>query len=482
MGAHILLAMAMVALFPQQGFGQGTVDAAAAADKLREGHVLRTFQTCKQKGESDDACKRELENLLKRDNAALARIAEQSDTSDKTELIIAAARCYDPSFDYEQLIECREAIADDLENRQQLADGGALLSPAESTSPDVPAPTPERIVVAEPEEPRATLVATIPPRKPRRFVDLDWVTFINQQKDVAAKELSDLAICDSEPLRVTLPIITNETTVRDSFWRPVNGDLPTSDPEIDSSSGLNILKCSFRSLARANLMFHEDDETIFRIDIYFRLHQCDDLNDTTCLRKATTEKMSDIDLYLSAGNPTTLSAFGSSAAASENYLTRYADLLDDIDSKRRLSWSNCGRLRPSQKSTYEAAGLSPGCVVNAVSQDGEWRSVSFLHLATANQDESQSAVHLASKMTFANERAEREKLDRHRVYFETLVAGRLVSMAKEIAPPEKSEVIQEVSVAQQEHTKPEVDLSSAGTIDRRTRMKAVLKSLIGLSP
>lgn len=488
---------------------QTTENVSSAADKLREGHVLRSFEGCKQRGQTDEACKQELEALLQRDQKALARIASLSTVTSKTELVVAAARCYDPSFDYADMIACREAIADDLEARQDSPQTAAVAEPAPPADNREPVAEESVEAATAPPAPVTQERATaIPKRRPPRFGDIDWADFLGREYGTVANRLSAQAECAAAPLVVPLPDITANTTVGENFWRPVSGKQKESEPEFDESSGLQNLVCDFRSLARANMLFHKDDGTVFRIDIYFQRYRCDDLTDRTCLEESIQERANDIDLYLAAGSPAAYSAFGQTETSDLAYLERYADLLEDSDDKRRLSWSNCATVPTPMLQALEDEGLLHRCIVDADTRDGIWRSISFLEISTPNSGQQDSVSILASKMTFALEPSERTALDRHSIYFQTVVGSRLASASTRIAKDEETLVegsalegdtaaveeaptedltdskevvlIKEVSATDTIAAKVPVEMPPPG--DQRVRMKAILERLIGLSP
>ncbi len=485
------IATASLLLIWSGASAQTTDNVSRTADKLREGHVLRSFQACKQRGQSDGACKQELETLLQRDQKALGRIASLSTTANKTELVIAAARCYDPDFDYAQMIDCREAIADDLEAQQQLPRTAALPEPATSDGQGVSTAVEE----TRQEEAETTVVThpvsengpiTIPKRRPPRFTDIEWASFLGEKFREIEQTLTAQADCSIETLLVPLPEITNKTTVGENFWRPVSGKPSENNPEFDDGSGLQTLTCDFESLARANMLFHQGDGEIFRVDIFFQRYRCDDLGNRTCFEETVQERGIDRDLYLSAGSPVTRSAFGTTEIENQEYLERFADLLTNQDQMRRLNWSNCATVPAPLLSALEGTGTPHHCVVQASAQDDIWRSISFLEIAPPEAGSGRPPSMLASKMTFAREVTERTALDRHMIYFQTIVGNRLASassdVAKEHETPNETLLIKEVRATDTIVAKPTVETPSASSGDQRDRMKVILERLIGLSP
>lgn len=86
-----------------------------AAIRLRQAHVIRSYEKCRSSGTPDAACRDELESLHPREISALARIEDNIGSVSKGEISKATANCHDPSHDYRDLIECWEQLADQLE-------------------------------------------------------------------------------------------------------------------------------------------------------------------------------------------------------------------------------------------------------------------------------------------------------------------------------------------------------------------------------
>ncbi|MEO1020267.1 MAG: hypothetical protein AAFY56_21650, partial [Pseudomonadota bacterium] len=332
-----------------------------------------------------------------------------------------------------------------------------------------------------------TGLTAIPKRRPQRFGDIDWTVILGKNHRAAETVLSAQADCAVESLAVPLANITTRTTVGESFWLPVSGKLDDNATEYDTGSGLQVLACEFASVARANLLFHQNDDAVFRIDILFERNRCYDLSDRTCLRETIAERANDIDLYLSAGSPGTYSTFGSVEVEDQAYAARYRDFLDDADDNRRLSWSNCARVPTPIVAAMEDAGLSHRCIVEAQSQEDTWSSISFLEITGWETGDFGNPSMLASKMTFAREPSERAALDRHMAYFQTIVGNSIANADSQPSQDEAAQndvvFIKEVSALDGVIAKPPI--ATAPTVSseiQRERMKVILERLIGLSP
>lgn len=114
----IFLAMSFVgaaALAPSPVIADELDELLAAAMRLKQAHVERSYEKCRSSGSSDVACRDELESLHPREISALARIAANEGSVGESEIRNAMANCYNPSRDYRDLLECWEQLATDLE-------------------------------------------------------------------------------------------------------------------------------------------------------------------------------------------------------------------------------------------------------------------------------------------------------------------------------------------------------------------------------
>lgn len=120
----IFLAMSFVgaaALAPSPIIADELDELLAAAMRLKQAHVERSYEKCRSSGSSDAACRDELESLHPREISALARIAANVGSVGESEISNAMGSCYDPSHDYRDLIECQEQIAVQLEKGEAVA-------------------------------------------------------------------------------------------------------------------------------------------------------------------------------------------------------------------------------------------------------------------------------------------------------------------------------------------------------------------------
>ncbi|MEL7453073.1 MAG: hypothetical protein AAGJ50_06860 [Pseudomonadota bacterium] len=91
-----------------------------AAVRLKQAHVMRSYEECRSVGSSDAVCREELTALHPREISALNRLARHIESVSETELSAAFTRCYDPAHNYLDLIECWERLADRLEQGQEI--------------------------------------------------------------------------------------------------------------------------------------------------------------------------------------------------------------------------------------------------------------------------------------------------------------------------------------------------------------------------
>lgn len=101
---------------------QTTSETLAAAVRLKQAHVIRSYEQCMDLGRSDSQCREELERLHPREIAALSRLAELSTSVPEIELSEAFSSCYSPDRNYEQLIGCWEEAAEKLTEKAEQAD------------------------------------------------------------------------------------------------------------------------------------------------------------------------------------------------------------------------------------------------------------------------------------------------------------------------------------------------------------------------
>jgi len=87
---------------------------ATAAIRLKQAHVLRSYEKCMKKVGSDTTCRAEIEALHPREIQALSKLSNLSTAIDEYELSAALANCYNPKNDYSDLIECWETTAETL--------------------------------------------------------------------------------------------------------------------------------------------------------------------------------------------------------------------------------------------------------------------------------------------------------------------------------------------------------------------------------
>ncbi|MGV8988181.1 MAG: hypothetical protein ACOH2H_18070 [Cypionkella sp.] len=119
-GRPLLIALSLVLLFLgiHPAGAQSGDDTFAAAARLKQAHVIRSYEQCMKTGKSDSQCRNELEQLHPREIAALSRLAHLSGTVSEKRLTEAFTSCYSPNRNYEQLIGCWEGAADKLEAEQ----------------------------------------------------------------------------------------------------------------------------------------------------------------------------------------------------------------------------------------------------------------------------------------------------------------------------------------------------------------------------
>ncbi len=114
----VLLALACLASF--EAPASELDELLSAAISLKQAHVARSYERCRSHGRSDTVCRDALNALHPREISALARLAEHLVNVDETELSGAMASCYDPSHDYQDLIECWERLATHLDQEQEI--------------------------------------------------------------------------------------------------------------------------------------------------------------------------------------------------------------------------------------------------------------------------------------------------------------------------------------------------------------------------
>ena len=97
-------------------WAQNQSDVGAAALRLKQGQVLRTLQECKSQGHPVKVCNELLELIHKRELQVIARLTPtaKDPTINQDELSRELAGCYSPNYDYPQLVECQNQLADRL--------------------------------------------------------------------------------------------------------------------------------------------------------------------------------------------------------------------------------------------------------------------------------------------------------------------------------------------------------------------------------
>jgi hypothetical protein len=94
-----------------------------AAIRLKQAHVVRSYERCIATGKTDRECRAAIERLHPREIAALARFASLAGAIPDKEISASLASCYDPSHDYLQLIQCWEETASLLDARVKAETG-----------------------------------------------------------------------------------------------------------------------------------------------------------------------------------------------------------------------------------------------------------------------------------------------------------------------------------------------------------------------
>jgi hypothetical protein len=126
-----------VAFAPSLVLADDLGEALAASVRLKQAHVVRSYEKCRSGGTSDASCRAELEALHPREVSALARIANSMAGIDATKPSEAMAGCYDPSHDYRDLIECWEQLAIQLEDGQEIGSTTLQVIPENDWSRDI---------------------------------------------------------------------------------------------------------------------------------------------------------------------------------------------------------------------------------------------------------------------------------------------------------------------------------------------------------
>lgn len=93
-------------------------DAMGAAVRLKQAHVVRSYERCVAMGKSDLECRSKIEDLHTRELSVISRFFILSNSVQQDELNHTMASCYDPSRDYKELIECWEENATGLESQE----------------------------------------------------------------------------------------------------------------------------------------------------------------------------------------------------------------------------------------------------------------------------------------------------------------------------------------------------------------------------
>jgi hypothetical protein len=97
-------------------WGQNANDVSGGALSLKQGQVLRTLQECKSDGHPDSECRHLLELIHNRELQVTARLAAaaKDPAVNQDELNREMTDCYSSNYDYAQLIECWNQLADRL--------------------------------------------------------------------------------------------------------------------------------------------------------------------------------------------------------------------------------------------------------------------------------------------------------------------------------------------------------------------------------
>ena len=90
----------------------------AAALRLKQAHVIRSYDQCLAQGKSDAKCRSELEALHPRELAVLSKLAELSMVVPESIFVERNTSCYSPNRNYQQLIECWEAVVKEFESKR----------------------------------------------------------------------------------------------------------------------------------------------------------------------------------------------------------------------------------------------------------------------------------------------------------------------------------------------------------------------------
>jgi Ni/Co efflux regulator RcnB len=109
--------MLMAVACAESLLAQSQQDIANAALRLKQDQVARSLQTCQRLGHPEDQCKRLLELIHQRELKVMERLAaaQKDPKINQSEFAREIADCYSPNYDYTQLVECQNQLADRLD-------------------------------------------------------------------------------------------------------------------------------------------------------------------------------------------------------------------------------------------------------------------------------------------------------------------------------------------------------------------------------
>lgn len=108
---NFIIILLAIYVSPLRGSAQELEEALGAAIRLKQAHVIRYYESCMETINSESTCRKQLEELHPREQAALAQIQESIGEMDIDELNASMSSCYSPSNDYLDLIVCWEGLA-----------------------------------------------------------------------------------------------------------------------------------------------------------------------------------------------------------------------------------------------------------------------------------------------------------------------------------------------------------------------------------
>jgi hypothetical protein len=254
----------------------------------------------------------------------------------------------------------------------------------------------------------------------------DFSTLLRGDPSQVALLMPKSSTCNLEPIKVTLPIINADTTVSGDFWNPVSGHIFEGGPGSELLSNYSTLTCEIESAIDSKMLFANDMRQIFAIEIIFRREGCM-LPSMGCNKESLREGSVDKELWQKSGESAVqVPGFGTaleSQSVDQEYFARYGSYFDQEVTRSLLGRSECITEYGLLPISLGATDLGYVCRIDAMIEDGVWKSVSFFDLSEKGIIFSSSFGRIAATQWFVDiDLYERERL-RNVNYFESLVTS-----------------------------------------------------------